>query len=699
MPFSSRRPWWTPRNDAKEVSVDQGAYSRRWVSLGLAIAAATSCQPPRAGDATPVETAAGLSTATNPAVLGFEDPAAWSVIEGEIPPPTASAAHTEGESSLAVQASGSVMLASPAISVSSALTGAISYDLFLPPEQPDPSCFGATRLYLSCPSSGIVDAFIGEADLTGLATGQFNTVAFTISDAATLGALAGGCADLSFHIGIDSPSGQTGAYLLDNLSVATAADQLSPLLDCVFTQDARTYYARFSYRNSAESTVAVPVGPENHFSSAAAPALQPVSFLPGGPPQPFMVPFDGTPLTWHLGREEVTATVDSPACAPTWISAWTGRGPLSTTITTNRTFLDPAPNLSGRTLRVMARVTTGGSQVRVHLSQRFSSDPLAIESVHVALRTTGSGIAPETDRAVTFAGSPAITVPAGGDVWSDPVWLTVNTGQDLAISLYVPGDFVPTTQGGRGGIKTSYHKTGNLVSAASLPSASVTRQVYAVYEVQVLAPGPAAAIATLGDSITEGACSSLDANGDWPDLLAARLPFLADGTAVAVLNEGIGSGRFASSDGAGLRGLQRLDEMLTFPGVRWVTLLMGVNDISYEDVDAAFLEDAYAQAIVKAHAAGVRIVGIPILPFGRSVKDVGDNVAVAKDVNAWIRAHDARLGAAEPRFDAIIDMEPAVVNPSDAAWSLRTELTCDQVHPNQAGYRAIANAIPLDVFE
>jgi len=94
MPFSSRRPWWTPRNDAKEVSVDQGAYSRRWVSLGLAIAAATSCQPPRAGDATPVETAAGLSTATNPAVLGFEDPAAWSVIEGEIPPPTASANST-----------------------------------------------------------------------------------------------------------------------------------------------------------------------------------------------------------------------------------------------------------------------------------------------------------------------------------------------------------------------------------------------------------------------------------------------------------------------------------------------------------------------------------------------------------------------------------------------------------------------------
>src|SRR4051812_35071314 len=279
----------------------------------------------------------------------------------------------------------------------------------------------------------------------------------------------------------------------------------------------------------------------------------------------------------------------APAVGQTWVSAWGGRGPLSTTITTNHTFSDPAPNLSGRTLRVMAHLTTGGSQVRVRLSQRFGSAPLIVGAAHVGLRASGSGIVTGTDRALTFGGASGVTVPPGADVWSDPVALAVSGGRDLAISVYVPGSFTPTTQGGRGQIKTSYYKAGNQVSSLSFSFPSTTRQVFVVYEVQVLSPGPAASIATLGDSITEGACSSTDANGDWPDLLAARLPALSDGTAVAVFNAGIGSGRFAASDGAGLRGLARLDELLTLPNVRWVTLLMGVNDISYEEVDSAFL--------------------------------------------------------------------------------------------------------------
>jgi lysophospholipase L1-like esterase len=668
------------------------------LALVLVSLAGTDCNRPAPTEPDVVESVRALAPSTNGGILGFENSSTWVVTQGTIPPPTTSTEHTEGAFSLAVNPSGWGVLSSPPFSVLSALTGAISFDLFVPSAQANPYWFGAAQLYLNCPSVNIYNAYVGQVELTGLPTDSFHTMAFSISDHGMLTALGHGCADLWFSIAINVPWNETGTYLLDNLQVATAGDHLSPVLSCVFTHDAQTYYARFSYINDTASMVTVPIGPENGFDSQTAPATQPESFLPGDAPETFTVAFDGAPLTWHLGRGVVTASSASPPCPATWISAWTGRGPLSTTITTDHTFLDPAPNLGGRTLRVMAHLTTAGSAVRVRLSQRFSSDPLAIAAAHVALRSTGSGIVPETDQPLTFAGSPTVTVPAGGDLWSDPATLTVGAGQDVAISLYIPGPFVPTTEGGRGGVKTSYYKTGNLVSAPSLSPASVTRQVFVAYEVQVLSPGPAAAIVALGDSITEGACSSVDANGDWPDLLSARLPFLSDGTAVAVLNEGIGSGRFASSDGAGLRGLTRLDELLAFPEVRWVTLLMGVNDISYEDVDATFLEEAYTQAITKAHAAGKKIIGIPILPFGGSVKDVGDNIQVGKDVNAWIRSHDQHAGAPEPSFDAVIDVESAVLDPTTDTWSLRPDLTCDNVHPNQSGYRALAAAIPLDVF-
>ena len=125
---------------------------------------------------------------------------------------------------------------------------------------------------------------------------------------------------------------------------------------------------------------------------------------------------------------------------------------------------------------------------------------------------------------------------------------------------------------------------------------------------------------------------------------------------------------------------------------------MGVNDISYEHVDAAFLEDAYAQAIAKAHAAGVKIIGIPILPFGKSSKDVADNKSIAQAANAWIRAHDLRYAPGQPGFDAVVDLEDILKDPSVPDWSLLPGLTCDGVHPNQTGYNAIAKAFPLDVF-
>ena len=167
--------------------------------------------------------------------------------------------------------------------------------------------------------------------------------------------------------------------------------------------------------------------------------------------------------------------------------------------------------------------------------------------------------------------------------------LDVPQHADLAISMYLPGTFTPKTFHPTG-LKTSYlSQTGNFVSSGTMPAPTgqprrPPRRCCSCPQVQVLAPGTPQTIVAIGDSITDGACANNNVNGSWPDLLSARLPALSDGTPVAVVNAGIGSNRFESSDGAGLSGLHRLPELLALPGVRWVVLFEGINDISREHV-------------------------------------------------------------------------------------------------------------------
>ena len=383
------------------------------------------------------------------------------------------------------------------------------------------------------------------------------------------------------------------------------------------------------------------------------------------------------------------------ADAPSWAPAW-ARAPLSTTVTTATTSVQATVpgQIKNQTLRLIAWSTVGGSQVRVKLTNRFSTTPLVVSSAHVALRQSGGTINTGTDRALTFGGSPSVTLAAGAETWSDPVALTVPQHADLAVSLYLPGTFTPTTFHPTG-LKTSYlSRTGNFTSSSTMPAptgfgTSTTTQVLFVSEIQVQPARPAETIVALGDSITDGACSNTNANGSWPDLLSARLPALADGTPVAVVNAGIGSHRFEASDGAGLSGLHRLPELLGEPGLKWVVLFEGINDISYEHATPAAIIAAYTTAIAQAHAAGVGVIGVPLLPIRHSTKDVGNNEATREAVNTWIRTGGA--------FDHVIDFEPVMADPNDKL-SLKASLTCDHVHPNQAGYQAMANSIDLKLF-
>ncbi len=401
------------------------------------------------------------------------------------------------------------------------------------------------------------------------------------------------------------------------------------------------------------------------------------------------------------------AALGSPAGAPqtfaspdasgsTWVTAW-GRTPLSTTVTTASTSVQATvpSQINNQTLRLVAWTTIGGSQVKVKFTNRFSTSALVISAAHVALRQSGGMIVAGSDRTLTFGGSGSATIAAGAETWSDAAVLDVPAHADLAISVYLPGTFTPKTFHPTG-LKTSYLSTaGNFVSSATMPVPSgsatkTTTQVLFASEVQVLATNTPQTIVAIGDSITDGACSNTDGNGSWPDALSARFTALSDGTHVSIVNGGIGSNRFVASDGAGLSGVHRLPDMLALPQVKWVVFFEGINDISYEHATAATIIAGFQSGIAQAHAAGVKVVGVPILPIKHSTKDVGNNEVTREAVNDWIRTSGA--------YDALVDFEPVMADSADPL-SMKAALTCDHVHPNQAGYATMANSIDLTLFD
>lgn len=358
-----------------------------------------------------------------------------------------------------------------------------------------------------------------------------------------------------------------------------------------------------------------------------------------------------------------------------------------------------APDFTGQTLRQIVHVSTGGEQARVWFSNRFGTEPLLIGSVHIALRTNADAVDATSDHALTFSRNASVTIPPGATIVSDPIAVHIPPFANLAISCYFPDRTMGKTQHGLAN-QTSYRASGNQTAAANLTdSAKPMESWYFLTGVDVATPGESAVV-TLGDSITDGAQSTPNTNHRWPDDLAARLAEDANTKAagvVGVVNVGI-SGNRVLRDGTGPNALSRFNrDVLARSGARDVIVLESINDIArYADHHQPYgnleqrLETAFAEMAMQAHQHGIRIFGATLTPFQGCDCFTPEGEAVRDGLNHWIRT--------SPVLDGYVDFDKATRDPQHPLQYLPQYDSGDHVHPSDAGYQVMANAIDLSLF-
>lgn len=387
-----------------------------------------------------------------------------------------------------------------------------------------------------------------------------------------------------------------------------------------------------------------------------------------------------------------TACWAGPSTA-SWVGSWS----------TAPTPMTPKNPVADRTFRSVAHLSLGGSAVRIAFTNQFGSSPLSIGAAHVGMSAGAGKILSGSDHVLTFNHQSTVSIPAHSYVISDPVQMNVEDFADVAISVYIPQQMVKKTTCHYFGLSTTYVGTGNTASQVEMPD-SETMPSTCFLESVLVQPKVkhAAAIVALGDSITDGTNSTVNANRSYPDDLAVRLHAGQRKMHLAVLNEGIGGNRVLF-DGFGPSALARFDrDVLAQPGVRYLIYLEGINDIyksllpdsPEKNLTANDLILAATQVVTRAHLHGIKVMGGTIMPtFTKHSPDTPKAVRVRgiiDEYNNWVRTSNT--------FDAVVDFNKATADPADPDTLLTAFDSGDHVHPNDAGYQAMANAINLSFF-
>ncbi|WP_316741691.1 SGNH/GDSL hydrolase family protein [Streptomyces sp. MK7] len=357
------------------------------------------------------------------------------------------------------------------------------------------------------------------------------------------------------------------------------------------------------------------------------------------------------------------------------------------------------------TLRQTVHVSVGGQHLRLRFSNAFGGTDLPVTGVTVARPADGKAgvdaIVPGSARTVTFGGHQGIDIPMGAQAVSDPLDFDVRAGTDLTVTVYLADGQASTSITSHPGSRTtSYMLAGEHLDDTALPGATTADHWYFLSGLEVWSKNSTSATVVLGDSLSDGRGSTTNGNDRWPDQLQDRLRSRPGTSGIAVINEAAGGNRILH-DGLGPGALARLDrDVLAQSGVDRLIVFEGVNDIGTADATEPAMKQvtddligAYQQIVARAHAQGIRVYGATLTPFGGNGYDdpAGLRESARQSVNRWIRTSG--------RFDAVIDLDQAARDPENPRALLPAYDTGDHLHLNPAGYKALADTVPVRLFQ